>query len=83
MKRTTLALEPGMLREVKLREARAGTSLQVEVNALPRQALRTPARAGGARLELKTLKLRPFDTTLNPGVDLLDRNSLYRSLEGR
>lgn len=77
MTRTTMAFDPILLREIKLRAARKGTTLQTEVNALLRQALRANSRPKFR------LKIEPFDVSLQPGVDLFDRDSLYRAMEGK
>ena len=77
MPRTTIAFEPVLLRELKQRAAREGTTLQALVNALLRRGLRSHA-PGKYRLELEG-----WDGALQPGVDVSDRNSLYRAMEGR
>ncbi|TAN22799.1 MAG: hypothetical protein EPN33_07675 [Acidobacteria bacterium] len=77
MKRTTLAIDDVVLREVKLRAAKKGSSLQAEVNHLLRQALHAkPAKP--FHWEPET-----FDLTPQPGVDICDRNSLFRAMEGK
>jgi len=77
MPRTTIAIEPVLLRELKQRAAREGTTLQSLVNSLLRRGVRTRTQ-GKYRLELDG-----WDGVLQPGVDICDRNSLYRAMEGR
>ena len=77
MARTTLTIETALLREIKARAARQGVTLQSLINGLLRQALHAPSRTK-YRLEIEG-----WDGTLQPGVDLNDRNSLYRAMEGR
>jgi len=77
MPRTTIAIEPVLLRELKQRAAREGTTLQALVNSLLRRGVR-PGPHGKYRLEIEG-----WDGVLQPGVDISDRNSLYRAMEGR
>ena len=77
MKRTTLALDEDLLRRLKERAAKAGTSLQAEANALLRQALARPRSAAPFRLRLAGWK-----AGARAGVDILDRDKLF-DLMGR
>ena len=74
MARTTLAIEPSILRELKLRAARQGTSLQQVANDVLRQALAMPAPQF-------RLQLGSWSGMQHPGVDLFDRNSLFDFME--
>lgn len=76
MARTTLTIETALLREIKARAARQGVTLQSLINGLLRQALHAQPRPK-YRLEIEG-----WDGKLQPGVDLNDRNSLYRAMEG-
>jgi plasmid stability protein len=77
MKRTTLKLDEGLLRLLKQRAAAEGRSLQDLANQLLRRGL--------ARQEQPpyTLSLAGWDATLQPGVDLLDRDALFDLMNGR
>ncbi len=77
MKRTTLALDDDLLRQLKERAAREGTTLQTLANALLRQAL-----ARRARHEYK-IHFVGWKAESRPGVDLFDRDSLFDSMDGR
>ncbi len=75
MSRTTLAINDALLREIKRRAAEQGLSMQALINRLLKQSL----MQGGAsdyKLELKT-----WDAELQPGIDLLDRDSLLDAME--
>ncbi len=77
MKRTTLALDEDLLRQLKQRAAREGTTLQALANALLRQALaRAPSRS-------YTLHWVGWEAETRPGVDLLDRDKLFDLMDGR
>jgi hypothetical protein len=77
MPRTTLRLEEDLLRRLKEKAAREGRTLQSVANDLLRQGL--AARIGGQyRLELLT-----WAGTLQPGVDLYDRDALFDLMEER
>jgi len=77
MPRTTLKLDDDLLRRLKERAAREGRTLQALANDLLRHGL-SPRRDVDYRLELAT-----WDGTLQPGVDLFDRDSLFDRMEGR
>ncbi|HEY8054671.1 MAG TPA: hypothetical protein VIE13_02030 [Terriglobales bacterium] len=76
MPRTKIAIEPVLLRELKQRAAREGTTVQALVNSLLRRGMRSAH--GKYRLEIEG-----WNGVLQPGVDISDRNSLYRAMEGR
>ena len=78
MKRTTLALEDDLLRELKARAAREGRTLQALANELLRQAVAKPASTRPYHLEMDSWKAK-----LQPGVDLLDRDKLFDLMDGR
>lgn len=77
MSRTTLKLDEDLLRELKEKAAREGTTLQAVANDLLRQGL-TATVARDYRLEISTSK-----ADLQPGVDLFDRDALFDLMEGR
>ncbi|MGH9414707.1 MAG: hypothetical protein ACRD0Y_13335 [Terriglobales bacterium] len=79
MGRTTIAIDEVVLREIKQRAAKKGTTLQAEVNQLLRKALTSKSRAeSGYKLEIEG-----WNGVLKPGVDICDRDSLFRAMEGR
>lgn len=77
MARTTLMLDDALLRRLKERAARQGQTLQSLVNALLRQALhqKSPTRF--------SFKLKGWEAREQPGVDILDRDALFRVMEER
>ncbi|HJR53419.1 MAG TPA: CopG family transcriptional regulator [Gemmatimonadota bacterium] len=77
MARTTLKLDEDLLRRLKEKAAREGSTLQSVANDLLRQALAAPA-GREYRLQLFTWK-----GELQPGVDLNDRDALFDLMEGR
>jgi plasmid stability protein len=79
MRRTTLTLEESLLRTLKARAARQGKTLGVLVNELLRQAL----AAAGSRRSDYALDLRGWKAEAQPGVDILDRDSLFDLMNGR
>ena len=76
MKRTTIALEDDLLRQLKVRAAEEGTSLQDLVGDLLRRGLAKP--------EKKPYRLRMacWEAREQPGVDILDRDKLYDLMDG-
>ena len=78
MARTTLALDDDLLRTLKARAASEGTTLAAVTNRLLRLALARREAGPPYRLEFPTWRAR-----VQPGVDLLDRDSLYERLDGR
>lgn len=77
MARTTIALDPDLLREVKLRAAQGGATMQATVNDLLRLALEKPAS------KPYRLKLSALQSEVNPDLDFCDRESMARALGGR
>lgn len=77
MARTTLTIEPALLRMLKKRAAEEGRTLQAVVNGLLRQALSMRSR------ERFTLTLRGWKADEQPGVDILDRDKLFDLMDGR
>ena len=77
MKRTTLALDEGLLRLLKTRAAKEDKTLQDLANDLLRKALADPPH-GKYRLKLIDWKAQE-----QPGVDLFDRDKLFDLMEGR
>jgi plasmid stability protein len=75
MARTTLVLEDSLLRQLKKKAAEEGRSLQAVANELIRRGL-APRPAQNYRL-----KLQGWKADLQPGVDLLDRNSLFDAMD--
>lgn len=78
MKRTTLALDEDLLRELKARAAQEGRTLQALANELLRQAVARPVDAPPYRLEMAG-----WEAKTQPGVDLLDRDKLFDLMDGR
>lgn len=79
MKRTTLKLDDVVLRQLKQRAAAEGRTLQDVTNDLLRRALATDERERGRYV----LKLRGWKAAEQPGVDLLDRDTLFDVMDGR
>jgi len=78
MSRTTLAIDDDLLKRIKEKAAREGSTLQAVANDLLRQALVQ------ARPKIrKKLELRGWKATEQPGVDLLDRDKLFDLMDGR
>lgn len=77
MKRTTLTLDEHLFRQVKRKAAEEGRTLQAVVNDILRQALNSPPRRP------YRLQLRGWKATELPGVNILDRDSLFDLLNGR
>ncbi|MFQ5742986.1 MAG: DUF2191 domain-containing protein [Acidobacteriota bacterium] len=78
MRRTTLALDDDLLRELKTRAAGEGRTLQAVANELLRQAVARTEADPPYRLEMTGWKAR-----MQPGVDLLDRDKLFDLMDGR
>ena len=76
MPRTTLAIEDRLLRRLKEKAAREGSTLQQVANELLRQGLDMRPQRLDYRLELKG-----WDAAELPGVDLLDRDKLLDILD--
>jgi len=81
MKRTTLALDEQILAKLKSKAAQEGRSMQDVANDLLRGALLRPA----AQRERKgyRLRLRGWKAEIQPGIDLLDRDTLFDLMDGR
>lgn len=77
MKRTTLKIDESVLRRLKQRAAAEGTTLQDLANQLLRRGLAAPKRTP------YTLTLEGWDAVAQPGVDILDRDSLFDVMNGR
>lgn len=77
MKRTTLKLDDVLLRRLKQRAAAEGRTLQDVANQLLRQALAAPERGP------YTLEMTGWEAAEQPGVDLLDRDTLFDLMDGR
>lgn len=78
MKRTTLALDEDLLKRLKADAAHRGTTLAKVVNDLLRRSLAEPERRRGYRL-----RLDGWEAELQPGADILDRDSLIDLMNGR
>ena len=78
MKRTTLALDEDLLRELKARAAHEGRTLQAVANELLRRAVSQQHEDHRFRLKMQCWKART-----QPGVDLLDRDKLFDLMDGR
>lgn len=77
MLRTTLVMDEDLLREIKRRAAEQGLTMQALSNRMLRQSL-LPVQKEEYRL-----KLRTWDGRLQPGIDLLDRDSLFDAIDPR
>lgn len=78
--RTTLDIDDKLMRGVKRQAAETGqTVTRVIENAL-REALARQKAARGRPFKLRWVTARG---RLRPGVDLMDRDSLYERMEGR
>lgn len=75
--RTTLAIDDDLLRRLKELAAREGRTLQSLVNDLLRRALAVD-QPKAYKLEIKGWK-----AALQPGADILDRDSLLDLMEDR
>jgi len=77
VKRTTLALDERLLKQLKEIAAREGRSFQSVANDLLRRALTRP-RAASFRL-----RLQGWRAEQRPGVDILDRDKLLDLMDAR
>ena len=75
MARTTLVLDDNLLRQMKKKAADEGRSLQAVANELIRRGLATRPR------QSYRLQLQGWKAELQPGIDILDRNSLFEAME--
>jgi len=71
MARTTLVLDDNLLRQMRKKAADEGRSLQAIANELIRRGLAPSQR------QKYRLKLQGWKAELQPGIDILDRNSLF------
>lgn len=71
MHRTTLVLDPQLVRQLKKKAADEGRTLQAVTNDVLRRGL-TENERRPYRLAWKT-----WDAELQPGVNILDRDSLF------
>ncbi len=78
MTRTTLKLAPAIHRRLKQQAAAEGISFQDLVNRTLRNATAAQPTPPAYQLEWVT-----WDAKLQPGVDILDRDSLFDILDGR
>ena len=76
--RTTIALDDDLLRQLKEHAARQGKTLSAMLNDLLRHALNLQSQR-----ETYTLTLEGWDSQLQPGVDILDRDKLFDLMNGR
>lgn len=72
-----MKIDAALLRALKKKAAEEGRSLQAVVNDLLRQSL--AVRPSGEY----RLRLRGWEATEQPGVDLLDRDKLFDLMNGR
>ena len=77
MPRTTLDIDERVLRELKKRAADEGRPVQAVANDLLKRALHAAARPPFS------LRMQGWAADLQPGVDILDRDSLFDVLNGR
>jgi hypothetical protein len=77
MARTTLDIDEPVLRELKKKAAEEGRTLQSVANDLLKRALQAPTHPPFS------LRMQGWSAELQPGVDILDRDSLFDVLNGR
>jgi len=77
MRRTTLTIDDHLLRALKRKASEEGRTLQAVTNDLLRRSLATPPS------KPYHLRLRGWKATAQPGVDLLDRDTLFDLMDGR
>jgi hypothetical protein len=77
MSRTTLTIDDQLLRELKRKASEEGRTLQAVTNDLLRRSL----SAGPSKPY--HFRLRGWKATEQPGVDLLDRDTLFDLMDGR
>jgi len=75
MARTTLVLNDSLLRQMKKKAAEEGRSLQSVANEAIRRGLAAPPTQN------YRLKLQGWKAELQPGIDILDRNSLFEAMD--
>lgn len=77
MARTTLDIDDRVLRHLKKKAADEGRTLQAVANDLLKQGLHTRAHPPFS------LQIQGWAADLQPGVDILDRDSLFDAMNGR
>ena len=77
MARTTLDIDDRVLRQLKKKAADEGRTLQAVANDLLKQGLYTRAH------QPFSLQIQGWAADLQPGVDILDRDSLFNAMNGR
>lgn len=77
MKRTTIALDDNLFRELKRRAADEGRSLQTIVGDFVRLGL------GRQKRRPFRLRLKGWTGRIQPGVDIADRDKLFDLMDGR
>ena len=77
MPRTTIDIDDRVLRELKKKAADEGRTLQAVVNDLLKRALHIRTH------QPFSLQIQGRAAELQPGVDILDRDSLFDVLNGR
>lgn len=78
MGRTTLNIDEPLLRKLKATAAKQGITLATLVNQLLKQALVVQSANTGYKLHLKG-----WESELQPGVDICDRDKLFDLMDGR
>lgn len=77
MARTTLVLDDHLLRQIKKKAAEEGRTFQAVANDLLRRALAQSGR------QPYRLKLQGWKAELQPGVNIMDRDSLFDLMDRR
>jgi hypothetical protein len=77
MARTTLDIDDRVLRELKKKAADEGRTLQAVANDLLKRALHPRPH------QPFSLQIHGWAADLQPGVDILDRDSLFDAMNGR
>lgn len=75
MARTTLVLDDNLFKQMKKKAAEEGRSLQAVANDLIRRGLALRPQQN------YRLKLQGWKAELQPGIDILDRNSLFDAMD--
>ena len=78
MARTTLVLDDDLLKRLKETAARKGTTLAALVNGLLRHSMVRKPNTRPFKLEMNG-----WEAEIQPGVDILDRDSLFDLMDGR
>jgi len=77
MSRTTLTIDDQLLRELKKKASEEGRTLQAVTNDLLRRSL------SSTPLKPYKLQLQGWKAAEQPGVELLDRDTLFDLMDGR